>query len=112
MKKIAFDSDEADDTSYRYNRHGHSIYDDGREYGRPSHYFTIRYNRNEEKGERYRVLAGCRDFSIVQALEHWGNIEHHSHERRMKTLRKLFKLYKVERRRIPKQYREVLGYRK
>lgn len=72
--------------------------------------FAIRYNKDCSKGLRYRVIAGCRDYSIENACHHWLSETHHSYERRVKTLRKLFKLYGVEKRRIPKQYHKILGY--
>lgn len=74
------------------------------------HLFRIVYHEHYPKGLRYRVKAGCRDYSIEEACHHWFDVDHHSHKRRVKTLRKLFRYYKVEKRRIPKQYRKALGY--
>lgn len=76
-----------------------------------SYTFIIRYFPHFPKGKRYTVIAGCRTKTIEEACRHWFQPEHHSREKRIKTLRKLFKLYGVEKRRIPKQYRAELGYK-
>lgn len=109
MRKIKYDSSEADDTNYRYDTNKHYVDGRGRG-GYHRHNFTIRYNKRMDKGERYRVLAGCRNFTIPQACDHWFYQHHHSRKQRIETLKKLFKMYKVEKRRIPKQYRKALGY--